>query len=89
MDNGIYHSRLIEKAPSMNTKKDDIKFMVKRNKDIPSSIPTKPILLLKIWYWDIDVDNVYWRCRFYVWNNIWSYISECKCQMSHPINQIN
>ena len=48
MDNGIYHSRLIEKAPSMNTKKDDIKFMVKHNKDIPSSIPTKPILLLKI-----------------------------------------
>ena len=49
MDHAKYHSRLIEKTPLVNMKKDYIiKFMVKHNKDIPNPVPTKPVLLEKI-----------------------------------------
>ena len=49
MDHAKYHSRLIEKTPLVNMKKDYIiKFIVKHNKDIPNPVPTKPVLLEKI-----------------------------------------
>lgn len=48
MGNGKYHSRLIEKTLSMSMKKDNmIKFFVKYDIDIPSSITIKPVLLGK------------------------------------------
>ena len=46
MDYATYHTRLVKKTPSMNIKKNDmIKFGVKHNKDIPTPIPRKPVLL--------------------------------------------
>ena len=48
MGNAKYHSRLIEKTLSMSMKKDNmIKFFVKYDIDIPSSITIKPVLLGK------------------------------------------
>ena len=49
MDNAKYHCRFIEKASTMNMKKDEmIAFMSKHDIDIPNPIPTKSVLLEKI-----------------------------------------
>lgn len=49
IDNAKYHSRLVERTPSINMKKDDlIKYMIKQNIDVPNTIPAKPVLLEKI-----------------------------------------
>ena len=49
MDNAKYHCRFIEKAPTMNIKKDEmIAFMSKHDIEIPNPIPTKSVLLEKI-----------------------------------------
>ena len=49
MDNAKYHCRFIEKAPTMNTKKNEIiVFMSKHDIEIPNPIPTKSVLLEKI-----------------------------------------
>ena len=49
MDNAKYHCRFIEKAPTMNIKKDEmIAFMSKHDIEIPTPIPTKSVLLEKI-----------------------------------------
>ena len=49
MDNAKYHCRFIEKAPTMNTKKDEmIAFMSKHDIEVPTPIPTKSVLLEKI-----------------------------------------
>ena len=47
--NAKYICRLIEKAPIMNMKKDEmIAFMSKYNTEIPNPVPTKSVLLEKI-----------------------------------------
>ena len=47
--NAKYLCRLIEKAPVMNMKKDEmIAFMSKHNIEIPNPVPTKSVLLEKI-----------------------------------------
>lgn len=49
MDNASYHSRLLNKIPNNNTKKDDIiQFMRSKNINIPDKIPTKKDLLKTI-----------------------------------------
>ena len=49
MDNAKYHCGLIEKAPTMNIKKDKmIAFTSKHHIEIPNPIPTKSVLLEKI-----------------------------------------
>ena len=49
MDNAKYHCRFIEKAPTMNMKKDEmIAFMSKHDIEIPNPISTKSVLLEKI-----------------------------------------
>ena len=49
INNAKYHSRLVERTPSINMKKDElIKYMIKQNIDIPNPIPAKPVLLEKI-----------------------------------------
>ena len=49
MDNAKYHCKFIEKAPTMNIKKDEmIAFMSKHDIEIPNPIPTKSVLLEKI-----------------------------------------
>ena len=46
MENENYNSRFIEKAPTMNMKKDEmISFMLKHDIQIPNPIPTKSVLL--------------------------------------------
>ena len=48
MDNVKYHCIFIEKAPTMNMKKDEmIAFMSKHDIKIPNLIPTKSVLLEK------------------------------------------
>ena len=49
MGNTKYHCRFIEKAPTMNMKKDEmIAFMSKHDIETPNPIPTKSVLLEKI-----------------------------------------
>ena len=49
MNNVKYHSRLIEKTPTMIMKKDEmIAFMSKNDIEIPNPVPTKLVLLQKI-----------------------------------------
>ena len=48
MDNVKYHSTFIEKAPTMNMKKDEmIAFMSKYDIEISNPIPTKSVLFEK------------------------------------------
>ena len=49
MDNAKYRCRFIEKAPTLNIKKDEIiVFMSKHDIEIPNPIPRKSVLLEKI-----------------------------------------
>ena len=49
MDNAKYHSRLSEKTPTANIKKNYmISFMTKHHIEIPSPLPVKHVLLEKI-----------------------------------------
>ncbi|MGH9701391.1 MAG: transposase, partial [Candidatus Acidiferrales bacterium] len=46
MDNASYHSRILNKIPNQSSKKEDIlRFMRKKNMDIPQNIPIKKVLL--------------------------------------------
>ena len=55
VDDAKYYRRFIEKAPTMNMRKDEmIVFMSKHEIEIPNPIPTKLVLLEKMWkkkYW--------------------------------------
>ena len=49
MDNAKYHSRLLEKNATMAMRKDEmIEFMKRHDIDIPTPLPTKPVLLEKV-----------------------------------------
>lgn len=49
MDNASYHSRILNKIPNNNTKKEDIlKFMRSKNMEIPEKVPVKKELLKSI-----------------------------------------
>ena len=49
MENAEYRCRLIEKAPTMNMKKNEIiAFMSKHHLELPNPVPTKSVLLENI-----------------------------------------
>ena len=49
MDNAKYHSRPVEKSPTMKMRKNVmISYMIKHHIEIPSLLPAKPALLQKI-----------------------------------------
>ena len=55
VDDAKYYRRFIEKAPTMNMRKDEmIVFMSKHEIEIPNPIPTKLVLLEKIWKKNIE-----------------------------------
>ena len=49
MVNAKYHSRLVDKSPTMNMRKNDmISYMIEHRIEIPSPLTVKPVLLQKI-----------------------------------------
>ena len=60
IDSAKYHSRFIEKAPTMNMKKGEmIAVMSKHDIKIPNLVPTKSVLLEKILIILKDIEKLY------------------------------
>ena len=93
MDNVKYHSRFIEKAPTMNMKMDEmIAFMSKHDIEISNPIPTKSALFEKIRkkilkdsisliLWLKNLSILFYRLNLIemVWTPLRHYLHHLKC----------